>query len=593
MTETGEITSLQGFLPAFLQLNGKPYSLHDHFPFGPLYNLKMPKTTVVIAGRQTSKSTNIAGTSTIFCGAWPNFRILHVTPLYEQIRRFSNNYVRPFIDTSPIRSLWKGLGTDNSVLQRTFKNGSMMLFSFCLLDCDRIRGISCDSIKIDEAQDFDPDHVPIVKEAMSHSDFELMTFAGTPKSLDNPLYGYWSRSSQAEWMIPCRHCNAENIPSREYHVDKMLGPLHDFISEKCPGIVCYKCRKPLDPRPPNGRWMHKYPDRRWQYAGYHIPQIILPLHYSRPDKWAELLAKKEGAGNMSTHRFYNEVLGESVDAGQKLVTETELKKAASLPWKNNPNSIAPAATARLPHYKGKVLAVDWGGGGEEEVSFTALALLGLTPDNKIDCLWGKRLVLSIDHLREAKECWHWLRAFRADLLAHDYTGAGIVRETVLVQAGFGLERVMPIQYVRAASSGLIKHIPATILHDRAHYRLDKTRSLLYTCQAIKTGLLRFFEWDKKDADNPGLLNDFLALVEEKVESRTAGDIYTITRNTTLTDDFAQAVNIGCAALWHTFQCWPDFARAAAIGRVSQHQVETAGNADYGWDEDRSGFFSQP
>lgn len=594
LAEHGAIQTLEPMLPLCLTLQGKPYELSDHFPFSPVFKTSMPNQLVLKTGRQVSKSTSLASHGVMLSNCVPFFRTLYVTPLYEQIRRFSNNYVRPFIDRSPIKPLWSGTTTENSVLQRSFKNLSVMLFSFALLDADRVRGISADKVAIDEVQDMDPDHIPIIREVMSHSDFGLFQFTGTPKSLDNPLEALWRRSSQAEWFIPCFSCGEWNIPSMEFHVDAMIGPYHDDISEACPGTVCHKCRKPIFPR--HGHWVHRYPQRRWKMAGYHVPQIIMPLHYGRPDKWAELRAKREGWGNTTIATFYNEVLGESVDAGQKLISETELRDAAVLPWRNNPDRPDPEVMRRLPGYQMRVLAVDWGGGGEDGVSFTTIALLGFNAAGQIHILWGKRLVASQEHLREAREVMHWLRTFRCHLVAHDYTGAGVVRETVMVQAGFDLERVMAIQYVRAASSNLMRYVPATPLHNRSHYRLDKTRSLLYTFQAIKLKLLQSFQYDYINDDNPGLLSDFLALVEEKTESRLAGDIYTITRNPMLTDDFAQAVNIGCAAIWHANNAWPNYAEAASIGRLSSSQILAAGSGsgDYHWEDDqRGGFFQMP
>jgi hypothetical protein len=593
LAELGAIQTLELLLPLALTLNGHPYTLKDHFPFSPIYRTRMATTTLLKTGRQTSKSTNLASHGTLLSNCIPYFRTLYVTPLYEQIRRFSNNYVRPFIEQSPIKSLWSGTSTENSVLQRSFKNLSMMLFSFALLDADRIRGVSADCVCIDEVQDFDPAHIPIIRECMSHSKFKLMKLTGTPKSLSGTVEGVWRRSSQAEWVIPCYSCSTWNIPSLEFHIDAMIGPLHDFISEKIPAVVCWKCRKPINPR--HGHWLHRYPERRWDLAGYHIPQIILPLHYANRKAWAELLAKREGWGNTPIHVFYNEVLGESVDTGQKLVSESELRVASKLPWRNRPNNPDPEVIRRLGMYRYRVLTTDWGGGGKDGVSFTTLALLGLTPDGRIDCLWGKRLVASQEHLREAMECLHWLRAFRCHMFVHDYTGAGTVRETVLAQAGFDLNRVFPVQYVRSASRSLLHFEPATELHNRNRYTLDKTRSLLYTFTAIKLDHLRFFEYDFVNEDDTGLIADFLALIEEKAESRLAGDIYTIIRNESLTDDFAQAVNIGTHALWHMGQATPDFAQAAAIARISTSQIMAAGSRDYGWDEDRTmaGFLGQP
>ena len=449
-------------------------------------------------------------------------------------------------------------------------------------------GIACTN-----CQDIDPAHIPIVRESLSHSDYGLMQFTGTPKTLDNGLEGLWLKSSQAEWFIPCLHCHEWNIPSREQHIDGMIGPLHPHISEAYPGTVCYFCQKPINPR--FGHWVHKFRERRQSFAGYHIPQIILPLHFARYDKWAELLYKRGGGNNTSTATFWNEVLGEGVDTGQKLVTETELKQASTLPWPNIPSKPDPRMRALIQDYTMRVLAVDWGGGGESGVSFTVAALLGMTPTGQIHCLWGKRFVLSQEHLREARELLHWLQVFRCNLFAHDYTGAGVVRETVLVQAGFEPSRVMPIQLGRSAAVSLIRYVPPSLLHNRGHFSLDKTRSLLYTCQAIKTGLLRFFAYDRQDSDDPGLIGDFLALVEEKTETRLAGDIYTITRNTMLTDDFAQAVNLGCAALWHANGAWPNFAEAAGIARVSAGQILAATGPDPEWNdrEVMGGFFNQP
>lgn len=579
--------SLEPILPLVLNLNGKPYTLKNHYPFGPLFRLLMPKNQVWKTGRQLSKSTSLAAHGVVMSNSIPFFKTLYVTPLYEQIRRFSNNYVRSFIDQSPIKSQWSGTDTENNVLQRSFKNKSIMLFSFALLDADRVRGVSADRVCFDEIQDMDPDHIPIVQETMSYSRYAMTHFTGTPKSIDNPLEGLYRRSSMAEWFIPCHACGKWNIPSMDHDLDAIIGPFNIHISEKYPGTVCAKCRKPISPR--HGRWVHRHPDRRWQFAGYHVPQLILPLHFSDPEKWNTLLLKREGFGNMTQAQFYNEVLGESVDAGQKLITETELRNACTLQWPNEkePNK---ECLKNLRDYKHRILAIDWGGGGEEGISFTVLAALGFRHDGTIDVLWGKRIVLGADHLAEAVDCMRYAEKFQIDFVAHDYTGAGTVRETVMVQAGFNLDRVMAVRLVRAASQDVMVFKPATPINHRQHYSLDKTRSLLYTCQAIKLKLIRFFKYDWESQDSPGLISDFLALVENKTESRLGGDIYTITRNVLLSDDFAQAVNIGCASLWHINQAWPNFAELAGLGAISNRAAVAENPTDWADDDMGNRFF---
>lgn len=585
LAEKRAFPSLEPILPLVLNLNGKPYSIHDHFPFAPLFRVLMPKNQVWKTGRQLSKSTSLAAHGVVVSNSIPFFKTLYVTPLFEQIRRFSNNYVRSFIEQSPIKSQWMGTETENNVLQRSFKNKSMMLFSFALLDADRVRGASSDRCCFDEIQDLDPDHIPIIQETMSYSKFAMSHFTGTPKSLDNPLEGLYQRSSAAEWFIPCEHCRHWSIPSREHDLDAMIGPYRDDISEKYPGTVCAKCQKPINPR--HGRWVHRHPERRWQFAGYHVPQILLPLHYADADKWSTLLMKREGF-NYTPAQFYNEVLGESIDAGQKLVSETDLRGACLLPWENK-REPDPECLKDLSHYKQRIMAIDWGGGGEEGISFTVLSILGFRPDGTIDVIWGKRLMLGGEHLAEAVECMKYSRLFQCDFVTHDYTGAGTVRETVMVQAGFNLDRVLAIRLVRSAAQDLMVYKEPTPFNHRAHYSLDKTRSLLYTCQAIKLKQVRFFQYDWTSQDNPGLIADFLALTENKTESRSTGDIYTITRNVLLSDDFAQSVNFGTNALWHINQALPNFAEIAGLGRITAAQAEAENPGDW-VDDDMGGRF---
>jgi hypothetical protein len=446
-----------------------------------------------------------------------------------------------------------------------------MYFSFALLDADRVRGISADRLCMDEVQDMDSELIPIIKEVMSHSDWRITWYTGTPKTEDNTINGLWQRSSQAQWFCHCRACGFWNIPSKEFHITKMIGPMSDDIGPKRPAVVCAKCARPIDPFWPENTWVHKDKSKRWDFAGYHIPQIIMPVHYSSKKQWAELLAKQRGAGNTTVAQFYNEVLGESYDEATKLVTKTDLVNAAKLPWQNNIYDFS-EPQGKISSYHTRCLAVDWGGGGKDETSFTTLAVLGWKGDGTIDCLWGKRLLTPHDHIGEANECLKVFNAFQCHFFVHDYTGAGSLRETFINHAGVPIARLIPIAYVRTAHKDLMSLHVATRQHPRDYHQLDKARSLQLTCNAIKLGVIKFFQYDYINDDEPGLLHDFLALIENKVNTAHAGDIYTIIRNPMFTDDFAQAVNIGCCALWHSTNSWPNIAaRADTLIQLSQAQ----------------------
>lgn len=568
--------SVEHLLPLMFTIKGNPYTLKNQFPFAPFFNTDMPKRMSLTTGRQLGKTQQVSTVATMRAALIPHHSILFVMPLYEQTRRLSHNYIRPLIEFSPIKKYLRQPGTSNSVLERGFSNGSRMTFSFAGLDCDRTRGIPGDELFVDEAQDMQPDFFPILDETLSASKYGIRVYTGTPKTFDNPIHTLRNDSSQAEWFTPCRACGKWNIASVEYDLLKMIGPVRSDISEQSPGVICAKCRRPISPR--EGRWVHRFPDRRYDFPGYHIPQVIMPGHYAEPGKWRELVAKSEGWGGMSPAQFHNEVLGESYDLGQKLVTETDLRNAATLPWANNPKDPDPQIMKRLNNYRMRVLAVDWSGGGDLGVSYTVISVLGLNADNSVDVLWGKRLTMTSDHVGEAEECLHWFSVFKCRFMAHDYTGAGVLRETFLVNAGVPLQCLFPVAYVPHMNKLIQFHDPSDT-HSRGYYQLNKTRSLLYTAQSIKQKLIRFFKYDHVNDMNRGLLHDFLTLAENKIESRLGSDIYTITRNLDLPDDFAHTVNVGAACLWHSNDAWPDFAKGRASPKAKRQARALSG---VGW-----------
>lgn len=563
--KAGKLSTLRPLLPLFLSLKGKPFSLERHFPFEPFYRTRIPRRSLFKAGRQVAKSTSLAARGIIRSATVPFFTTLYITPLFEMVRRFSQNYVGPFIDQSPVRRLLTGKSANGSVLQRSFTNNSKMLFSFAFLTPDRTRGISSDCVSYDEVQDLDISFLPIIDETMSGSDWRgLNEYGGTPKGLENAIESLWQDSSQAEWCIKCLHCNYWNVPALSHDLDDMIGPWRENIAYDRPAVICAKCRRMIYPQ--LGRWVHARPERRWNFAGYHIPQIIMPFHYGDVEKWGTLVGKREGRGNTPVNVFYNEVCGESYDTGSRIVTITELKQACLLPWDNTIDDTHPRnGKVKLSDYIFRVLACDWGGGGEDELSYTVYAAMGMLPSGKIDVIYGFRSLTPHDHAKEARILISLANIFDPHVVAHDYTGAGSLRETLLVQAGYPMKHVLPIAYIRAAASSRIMTFKqATKNHPRDHYQVDKARSLLLTCHQIKNQWIRFFRYDYRDANDTGLVYDFLGLVDEKVDSRIGRDVYTIIRDPNMRDDFAQAVNIGACAMWHSTDKWPNVAAINAL-----------------------------
>lgn len=561
-------TTLRPMLPAMLKLKGQPYSINDYFPFEPLFRTDQPSKQLWMCGRQLSKSTSHAAEGVLKATFIPYFSTLFVTPLYEMIRRFSHNYVREFIENSPLKRMMLGDHSASNVLQRSFANGSVLHFSFAFLDAERTRGIAADKMVIDEVQHINSEFIPIIRETMSGSPWGIEQYSGTPLSLDNTIERLWQDSSQAEFMVKCHHggCGHWNVPRSTHDLREMIGNYHDDIGPTSPGVVCRKCTFPLDPRR-MGRWVHAYSERVGDFNGYHVPQIVMPLHYENPKKWAILLGKQRGASGTTENVFMNEVCGESWDTGSKLVTLTDLKNACVLPWKNTVDE----AEKHLSQYQYRILGVDWGGGGgrlkgssnkkgqemRERTSFTTLAVCGIRPDGKVDCLWGYRSQHTHDHFYEARLILAALARFRCSHFAHDYNGAGASREVLVRQAGFPIDNILPITYHPSAKKAIMHHHEPVDDHPRHWWSVDKGRSLVLMCDLIKHGRLRFFEYDHQNADEPGLVHDFLALIEEKIHRPLGADVYQITKNPNLTDDFAHAVNLATCSLFNLRGAWPD------------------------------------
>lgn len=795
------LPTLTLLLPALLKLKGRPYTVERHYPFEPFFNTFMPRNLVLKTGRQVSKSTSLAAQGVVLSNCIPYFNTLYVTPLFEMIRRFSNNYVRGFIDESPVKNLWTSSTTSSNVLQRSFTNKSNMFFSYAFLDADRTRGLNCSKCSFDESvkagtlvsrpmnsskaieklekgeeiysinefgeivtdrvkavsdhgtrncfkislnngksfectaesyvattigwkrvstlievlyahackkayyltgdipgitrvrdlttvedeeqelvakckklkaidfsllscyslsevlqtrnceltrdvsvtntpgfladaerhtqknvrteigfsplkvqissiehtgkhkvydleteghhtffasdiavhncQDLDASFIPIIRETMSGSPYgDIVQYAGTPKTLDNTLEGLWQRSSQAEWVITCPVCFYENVPAMTHDLDKMIGPWSADIGPNRSGVLCARpsCRRPIDPR--TGMWYHAYPERAANYAGYHVPQIIMPMHCFDKDKWQILAGKRDGWFGTPKNVFYNEVCGESFDTGLKLVTLSELKAVANL----GPNTVENAKHVLANNdYVHRILSVDWGGGGEDETSFTTYAVLGLRTDMTIDVVYGHRSMTPHDFNAESRLCLDMVSEFGCSHIIHDYNGAGAYREKYIIDAGFPYLRVIPIQYVPAASQSIMHKLDASDKHPRIRYSVDKARSLVLTCHQIKSAEIRMFDYDGDRDDNTGLIRDFLALVEDKVSTKGGRDLYKIIRQQNMTDDFAQAVNMGCCALWYMTKAWPNVA-AADRYRISQEVIDAMSVSHERWDD---------
>ena len=112
--------------------------------------------------------------------------------------------------------------------------------------------------------------------------------------------------------------------------------------------------------------------------------------------------------------------------------------------------------------------------------------------------------------------------------------------------------------------------------------MDRNRALNYCCQFIKSGVIRFFEYDYRGSQDVGLLHDFLNLIEDKTESGSGRDNYKILRDPAGPDDFAQAVTMGTMMLYQMMGRWPDLAAYEDVAIDERALLATRSQLNNDW-----------
>lgn len=398
-------------------------------------------------------------------------------------------------------------------------------------------------------QDIEFEYLTIAKETMSASLFwGFSIYTGTPKTTDTTLALLWDRSSQSEWVIRCEHCGYFNVPNPEQDLLKMIGKR---------GPVCAKCGKPIYPQ--NGGYVAAIPDRLHSFPGYHVSQTIHPVHMLSDLKWGRILDKLDSYRELE---LYNEVFGWPYDAAVSPLTLADLKNACynEVDAENNIITIQKPSDINLiaHNYRYISVGVDWSGGGMVSDSYTAIAVLGLRKKSDIiDVLYGKRMPKGMSPSDEADEVLYWLKGSGANAFAYDNGGAGFTRLEIMNHRGLrNLKEltIVPINYVRPHSGDVMKPRAAQREADLYYYTLDKSRSLAVTLMAIKSGRLRFPDFQQEDQD--AYQRDFLALREDPRKTLGNEIIMLIIKKPGVPDDFAHAVNFGCSQIWDHFGAYP-------------------------------------
>jgi len=480
------------FTKAFIPIEGQKFKFKDERPgrkwnwreyLYPIYD-NLYSSLVLRTARQVEKSTTLSNRHITYSSLIPYFRSIYVSPTSKQTRRFSNDRLRKSIRSSDfIQKYYLDKTTTDQVFEKTLINNATIFLGYAYHTADTMRGLSGDMLNIDEYQDMLSDNIPVLKETLTASEYQIFAACGTPKTFDNPLEKLWQQSTQNIWIVPCKSCNTYNRMDTE--PEKM-------VTEK--GLVCKNCGKPIDTR--NGQWYSLAPENRT--AGFHISQLQTG-RLTQPKKWEKFYYDK--FLKYPEDKLYNEVFGLSYDSADKPISISKIKNTCTGFWLEKADF---DKTQKNPLYMG----VDW---GENKGSFNA-AVVGGFIDGKFHVVHIKKFdhkeSADPDHvLDELEKMYH---RFRCNIMACDH-GAGHKENLRLQRRIGGYDKVWEIYH-----SGNQKQTwnwkPEQIM-----YVTNRTKAMDSVIFPIQNQQLIFppFEYmERKEADDRAYYEDYTALTRE-------------------------------------------------------------------------------
>lgn len=236
---------------------------------------------------------------------------LHTFPRAAQAQKFAKQRLQAAIMDSEYIKNWNDVHNSEQVMRKFVKEADsrgLEPYNFYILGGtwesrkdtvgDAARGISLDFIVYDERQDHPDDVETVIGEGASHSEFKQTLTLGTPKLPGIQFDQQWEASDKHYWFVKCPKCGREAPLTMDNILDS-----GQFDDEPDWYYGCPNCRTKLNRN--NGRWMATNPQRKPEFRGYHINQLMVC--------WlsAEEIMRKKTSTKFTRRRFYNEVLGES------------------------------------------------------------------------------------------------------------------------------------------------------------------------------------------------------------------------------------------------------------------------------------------
>lgn len=441
-----------------LYLDGKPFTVKAVPYMVPILNCNAEKS-ILMTGRQVGKSTTLSATILTEQTAIPHYRTLYVAPRNDQVSQFSGDRLSQMIVHSPLvqKNFINSKVTQQSHAKE-FTNGSWTFLRSCYHTADGIRGISANSIFIDEVQDILLDNIPVIEECSARKNPKRMIFCGTPKTFDNAIQKLWEQSTQHYWAIKCRHCGHWNVPIKEENLGVEW-------------LCCLKCKKQIYTL--DGEYVAMFPERA--FVGFHISQAMVSGVEGTNVPWSRLREKVDNP-LYSVGKLYNECLGFSYDVGSKIISESELISCCD----EDTLSFSIKRKAEWGMYT-VCAGVDWGVLGGN--THTVLTIGGLCSDGRLRVMYSKKFPIDQDPTTQVDEIASLINQAGVSVVGAD-RGGGVYANGFLKKR-LRSASLHEIEYKAKVNAGMQYNIEA-----RA-WMTDRTRAIAGVVSDIKNQAIVF------------------------------------------------------------------------------------------------------
>lgn len=472
-------------------------------------------------GIASHNSTGLGASALFKMNTMPNHRTLYLAPLKEHTKTFADTLMNMQRGSVFPPEYITGKGLRNNMYYKESPLGGWLKLLNILTDPTKIRGNSAPVVLVDEAQDFDSEHLPEIAQVQkAFRESRSTIFAGTSKDIDTCLETQFQLGSRGIWHIHC------DCPDRWHSLaDAELIPKLMSVD----GLRCPNNRRLLNPM--NGEFVHEDRTRlEMQQVSFHLPQLIVPEYATGPafmDIWNDFK-------NYPYKKFLQEVMGIAVDAGMSELNEKDLKACCT---DKTFGQLQQAYLTGKTRYVYVFSGCDWGGSdwnpaARTKQSYTVHTIYGMKSDGTLELIYAHRYA-GMNYQEIAGMIVEAHNRFKAFGIGTDNGGGSYYNAYMRDCGRIPTNRIISFNYTDTKL--LLERIPHPEAHIMSLHRSDSISALI---SDIKSQKILFPRWD----ESSGFVLDCLNMRRNITESQSGRSVMRYVRHGAKADDFMHSTN---------------------------------------------------